>query len=313
VKNVAGSGGKWLDVSAERFPGWIVSFSVRHRLSDPGGALGASVATESGRPSAGPGAALSVTFGDDHASFTAEDGSVAECYPPFPPPGGAAILAAAVDAGPDSATNSDSPAAPTSPAGVAAITAAFAAHARRPRTVGVLLVRLGGYAAGVFTGYPPVLEEAKVGSRLVHGRSAAGGWSQHRFARRREKQANEALDAAADAAVLIFAKGGQKNTPAGRSKGQITARSGGAAANRRPQPPTAGRSAVAGQPAAARLDAVVLGGDRRAVAELRDDPRLAPYFTLATERFLTVPDPKRAVLLETPRLFTAVRIRLTEA
>jgi hypothetical protein len=57
---------------------------------------------------------------------------------------------------------------------------------------------------------------------------------------------------------------------------------------------------------------VVLGGDRRAVAELRDDPRLAPYFTLATERFLTVPDPKRAVLLETPRLFTAVRIRLTE-
>ena len=65
--------------------------------------------------------------------------------------------------------------------------------------------------------------------------------------------------------------------------------------------------------AATRLDAVVLGGDRRAVAELRDDPRLAPYFQLAAERFLTVPDPKRAVLLETPRLFTAVRIRLTEA
>ena len=63
---------------------------------------------------------------------------------------------------------------------------------------------------------------------------------------------------------------------------------------------------------AAGLDAVVLGGDRRAVAELRDDPRLAPYFALAAERFLTVPDPKRAVLLETPRLFTAVRIRLTE-
>ena len=58
---------------------------------------------------------------------------------------------------------------------------------------------------------------------------------------------------------------------------------------------------------------MVLGGDRRAVAELRDDPRLGPYFQLATERFLTVPDPKRAVLLETPRLFTAVRIRLTEA
>ena len=126
---------------------------------------------------------------------------MAECYPPFPPPGGASVLAA--NAGADSATDS---AAPATPADVAAIAEAFAAHARRPRTVGVLLVRLGGYAAGVFTGYPPVLQDAKVGSRLVHGRSAAGGWSQHRFARRREKQANEALDAAADAAVAIFGK-----------------------------------------------------------------------------------------------------------
>ena len=282
MKNVAGSGGKWLDVSAERFPGWIASFSVRHGLSGPDRAWQASVAAGAEGSPPGPACALSVTFGDDHASFAAEDGSVAECYPPFPPPGGAAVLAAAVEAGPDSATNSASPAAPTSPAEVAAIAEAFAAHARRPRTVGVLLVRLGGYAAGVFAGYPPALQDAKVGSRLVHGRSAAGGWSQHRFARRREKQANEALDAAADAAVLIFTRGGM------------------------------GGKKETGGKTAAGLDAVVLGGDRRAVAELRDDPRLAPYFALAAERFLTVPDPKRAVLLETPRLFTAVRIRLTE-
>ncbi len=125
----------------------------------------------------------------------------------------------------------------------------------------------------------PCSGTAKVGSRLVHGRSAAGGWSQHRFARRREKQANEALSAAADAAVLIF--GG-----AGAGKGGGGGQRGGAAAVRR------------AQPVITRLDAVVLGGDRRAVADLRDDPRLAPYFGLATERFLTVPDPKRAVLLE---------------
>ncbi len=56
----------------------------------------------------------------------------------------------------------------------------------------------------------------------------------------------------------------------------------------------------------------MLGGDKRAMAELRGDPRLARYLALATERFLTVPDPKRAVLLDTPRLFTAVRIRITE-
>jgi len=41
---------------------------------------------------------------------------------------------------------------------------------------------------------------------------------------------------------------------------------------------------------------VVLGGDKRTVAGLRDDPRLAPYLAIATERFLTVPDPRRAVL-----------------
>src|SRR5215472_10270806 len=69
----------------------------------------------------------------------------------------------------------------------------FAAHATADRTVGVLLVRLGGYAAGVFQGTEPILVASKVGSRLVHGRSAAGGQSQQRFARRRENQARQAL------------------------------------------------------------------------------------------------------------------------
>ena len=300
MNNVTGSGGKWLEVSAERLPGWIASFAVRHGVSGAG---------------AGPGEALTVAVDDDHISFTAQDGAVAQCYPPFPPAGGMTALLEEVTppsrlADPDvfdhpAQAGFGQPGGPDDPADIAE---ALAAHARRPRTVGVLLVRLGGYAAGVFTGYPPVLGAAKVGSRLVHGRSAAGGWSQHRFARRREKQANEALSAAADAAVLIFGGAGPGRGGVGGQKGQATARStsqkratdGGAAAGRRPQP------------RAARLDAVVLGGDRRAVADLRDDPRLAPYFGLATERFLTVPDPKRAVLLEAARQFTAVRIWLTE-
>jgi hypothetical protein len=280
VKNVAGTGGKWLDVSAERLPGWIASFAVRHGV--PGAAADAS-------------GALAVALADDHVSFTAQDGAVAQCYPPFPPAGGITALVEEVtppDRLDDLAVFDGHPAGLDDPA---AIAEALAAHARKPRTVGVLLVRLGGYAAGVFTGYPPVLGPAKVGSRLVHGRSAAGGWSQHRFARRREKQANEALGAAADAAVTIFGGGA-----AVRSTSQKRATTSGAAAAVRPQP------------RAARLDAVVLGGDRRAVADLRDDLRLAPYFGLATERFLTVPDPKRAVLLEAAKQFTAVRIWLTE-
>jgi peptide subunit release factor 1 (eRF1) len=76
------------------------------------------------------------------------------------------------------------------------------AHARRERRLGVLLVRLGGYAAGVFEGER--LVTSKVGSRPVHGRSAAGGWSQQRFARRREKQSAEALGAAADVASRVL-------------------------------------------------------------------------------------------------------------
>jgi Actinobacteria/chloroflexi VLRF1 release factor len=186
-------------------------------------------------------------------TFRAKDGAVAECHVPFPP------LPRSADGADDIAGSAER----------------ISEHALAPRTVGVLLVRLGGYAAGVFTGYPPALADAKTGSRLVHGRSAAGGWSQHRFARRREKQASEALQAAASAAADVF----------GRRSG---VRPGG------------------------KLDAIVLGGDKRAMAELRQDPRLAPYLAIATDRFLTVPDPKRAVLESTPRLFLAVRIRLTE-
>jgi len=56
----------------------------------------------------------------------------------------------------------------------------------------------------------------------------------------------------------------------------------------------------------------VLGGDRRTMAGLRDDRRLAPYFDLAVDRFLTVPDPRLVVLKTAPRLYRAIRITLTE-
>src|SRR5207302_925319 len=64
-----------------------------------------------------------------------------------------------------------------------------------------------------------------------------------------------------------------------------------------------------------RLDAVVLGGDKRSAAglrELRGDTRLEKYLAKGTGRFLTVPDPRPAVLRDIPRAFLATRIRLTE-
>ena len=186
--------------------------------------------------------------GPEVVVLRASDGAVAACHPPFPP-----LPAPAED-------HRD----PARQAGLMAV------HAAADRTVGVLLVRLGGHAIGVFTGNPPQLAASKTGSRLVHGRASAGGWSQRRFARRRENQAAAALQAAAGTALAVLG------------------------------------------PYEGRLDAVVLGGDRRAMAGVRADPRLAPFIALAVERFLTVPEPRLAVLKDTPRLFRAIRIRLTE-
>src|SRR5499427_8161603 len=193
--------------------------------------------------------AVTVEPGRLTVTFRAADGAAAHCHPPFPP--------------------LPAPAEGTWPEDPAELAGLIAAHAAVDRTVGVFLVRLGGFAAGVFTGNPPRLVSSKVGSRLVHGRSAAGGTSQHRFARRRENQATAAIAAAADTAVKVLV------------------------------------------PYAERLDAVVLGGDRKAVTAARADARLRPVMRHAVDRFLTVPDPKLAVLRDSPRLFLAVRIRLT--
>ena len=46
----------------------------------------------------------------------------------------------------------------------------------------------------------------------------------------------------------------------------------------------------------------MLGGDKRSIAGLRGDPRLEAYLAKATDRFLTVPDPRLAVQGHAPRL-----------
>jgi hypothetical protein len=107
------------------------------------------------------------TFDEREVRLVAEDGAVAEVEVPFPP-----------------------------------LTGGLVEHVLRDRRVGVLLVRLGGSACGVFDG--PRLVASKVTVRQVHGRSAAGGQSQQRFARRREGQVRVALQASADTAVRVL-------------------------------------------------------------------------------------------------------------
>jgi hypothetical protein len=83
--------------------------------------------------------------------------------------------------------------------------AAFAAAAVPPPLWGVLLVRKGGFAVARLGGERIV--ESKVGQRHVQGRTKAGGQSQQRFARRRNNQARQAYEAAADHAARILRPG----------------------------------------------------------------------------------------------------------
>ena len=173
----------------------------------------------SARPAKGGGRWVSVVpervhpwidgFADRHGPFeatgdelvvrlVAADGALAELHVPFPP----------LPLGPPYVTR-------------------LVTHARADRRVGVILVRMGGYATGMFHGSRLVV--SKAGSRLVQGRTAAGGWSQQRFARRRQNQAGQAFEAAAETVVRVLS------------------------------------------PCLGELDAVVLGGDRRAVDALRAD------------------------------------------
>jgi hypothetical protein len=79
---------------------------------------------------------------------------------------------------------------------------AFAAAMAAPGDWGVLLVRKGGFAVARLAGERIV--ESKVGQRHVQGRTKAGGQSQQRFARRRDNQARQAYEAAAEHAVRIL-------------------------------------------------------------------------------------------------------------
>jgi hypothetical protein len=141
---------------------------------------------------------------------------------------------------------------------------ALAEHVERPRRIGVLLVRRGGYAVGVFAGRE--LVGSKVGSSYVQGTTKAGGWSQQRYARRRANQASAAFADAADSAARIFSD--------------------------------------------ARLEALVLGGDREATRSVLADPRIAALEPLVTGAWLEVKDPRLRILQASPEQFLAVRIEL---
>ena len=68
------------------------------------------------------------------------------------------------------------------------------AHLEAPRLVGLLVVRLGGYGAGVYA--DEKLVSGRHGVRFVKNRHKKGGSSSNRFRRRRVEQARDAYDRA---------------------------------------------------------------------------------------------------------------------
>jgi hypothetical protein len=191
--------------------------------------------------------------------LVAQDGAVAECHSP---PG----TAGAGDRGGfGTAGAGDRDGFGTAGAGDLE---GFVAAARAQRRFGLLLARRSAVAVGVASGAE--LVTSKVDSWYVQGRTAAGGWSQQRFARRRDNQARAAAgDAAGIVARLLL-------------------------------------------PAVAGLATVVTGGDRRAVDAILADPRLVPVAALRDERFLTVGEPRLAILQAAVSQARAVWIRVLD-
>ncbi len=141
---------------------------------------------------------------------------------------------------------------------------------------GVVLVRRGGYAVALVR--EGELVEHKVGKRHVQSRTAAGGWSQQRFARRRGNQADALVDAVVGHALRVVLGGDE--SPAG-----------GAAAVPR---------------------GLVVGGDKAMAAAVLDDGRLRALAGLPRRELYDLPDPKRAVLDDAVRRGRAVRVTLVE-
>ncbi len=146
----------------------------------------------------------------------------------------------------------------------------------RPPALLVVLVRRGGYAVAVASA-DGGLAAHKVGTRHVQSRTAAGGWSQQRYARRRANQADALVAAVAGHAARVLEEG---------------------------------------EGDAGSVGGLVLGGDRTLAAEVLDALATGPLgrlHSIPVRELWDLPDPRRAVLDEAVRRARAVRVEVLNA
>jgi hypothetical protein len=153
----------------------------------------------------------------------------------------------------------------------------LAEWAAPPARLGLVLVRRGGYAVGLAEG--DTLTAHKCGTRYVQSRTAAGGWSQQRFARRRGNQAEALVGSVVEHVIRLVV------------------------------PPAAPSATASG---ASAPSALVVGGDRGLVRDVLAHARLAPLERLPRRELFDLPDPRLEVLRQALRRGRAVRVRLDE-
>ncbi|HEU5111207.1 MAG TPA: acVLRF1 family peptidyl-tRNA hydrolase [Micromonosporaceae bacterium] len=145
---------------------------------------------------------------------------------------------------------------------------------RQPPRIALLLARKRAVAAGVVDGTTVIA--SKVERFYVQGRTAAGGSSQQRYARRRANQADAATRRAAETAarvLLPYAPGSQSD----RDQAVM---------------------------------ALVCGGDRLMIDAVLADPRLDALRELRHPHLLESAEPRLAVLQEAAEAARRVRIHL---
>jgi hypothetical protein len=139
-----------------------------------------------------------------------------------------------------------------------------------PPRIGLLLARKGAVAVGVVAG--TAVEVSKVERFYVQGRTAAGGWSQQRYARRRDNQADAATQKAADVVARVLLP----HVPG------------------TPEP----------------IAALVCGGDRSMVDAILADKRLATLADVRHPHLLEAAEPRLDVLKDAAVTARRVRIHL---
>lgn len=147
---------------------------------------------------------------------------------------------------------------------------ALATWGTPPDPVGILLVRRGGYAVGLAQGGK--LIDHKCGTRYVQSRTAAGGWSQQRYARRRGNQADALVGRVVDLAAERFSGQGGLHKPSG----------------------------------------ILVGGDRSLCQQALSDARLSAVNDLPRREMFDLPEPRLATLKRAAWLSHTVTIRILQ-